>query len=262
MNNGNRNDNNFFNNNPILAFMVFSIVIILVFKVLIGDNGGSMNDMMGQQNNMITKHVKYSVIKDEIKKGNIKTVKITPSRIEARGDGFRMVASNIPANDLTLIKLLEDNNIEFEGAMGDGMVSELISMLLPIFIFFAIWIILIKKMQKGMGGGMLGMGKSGTQVNSEKPDTKFDDVAGVEEAKDEVKEIVDFLKYPERYMELGAKIPKGLLLVGPPGTGKTLLAKAVAGEASVPFFSVSGSGFIEMFVGVGASRVRDLFEQA
>jgi cell division protease FtsH len=113
-----------------------------------------------------------------------------------------------------------------------------------------------------MGGGILGVGKADKMINSEKPDTKFDDVAGVDEAKDEVMEIVDFLKYPERYIELGAKIPKGVLLVGPPGTGKTLLAKAVAGEASVPFFSVSGSGFMEMFVGVGASRVRDLFAQA
>jgi cell division protease FtsH len=116
-------------------------------------------------------------------------------------------------------------------------------------------------MSKGMGG-ILGAGKVGKNIISEKPNVKFDDVQGVEEAKDEVVEIVDFLKYPERYIELGAKIPKGLLLVGPPGTGKTLLAKAVAGEAGVPFFSVSGSSFIEMFVGVGASRVRDLFEQA
>jgi len=262
MENGNKNDNNFFNNNPILSFMVFSIVIILVFKVLIGDNGAGMNDMIGQNGAIMTKHVKYSTIKDEIRKGSVKSVKITPSRIEAKGNGFRMIASNVPANDTTLIPLLEEKGIAFEGVMGDGFLSELISMLLPIFIFFAIWMILVKKMQKGIGGGMLGVGKSGTQVNSEKPDTKFDDVAGVEEAKDEVKEIVDFLKYPERYIELGAKIPKGLLLVGPPGTGKTLLAKAVAGEASVPFFSVSGSGFIEMFVGVGASRVRDLFEQA
>ena len=114
-----------------------------------------------------------------------------------------------------------------------------------------------------MGSSILGIGSSKKLVNSEKPKVKFADVAGVEEAKEEVKEIVDFLKYPERYiLKLGAKIPKGLLLVGPPGTGKTLLAKAVAGEADVPFFSVSGSSFIEMFVGVGASRVRDLFENA
>ena len=261
MNDKNNNDNNFFNNNPVLAFMLFSIVTIMVFKAFIGDGGGrDVNDMMSK--NSIIKHVKYSVIKQEIKTGNILSVKITPSRLEAKADGIRYVASNIPAHDATLIPLLEEKNVPFEGAMGEGLVSELISMLLPIFIFFAIWIFLAKRMQKGMGGGILGVGKSNGLINSEKPETKFADVAGVEEAKDEVKEIVDFLKYPERYIELGAKIPKGLLLVGPPGTGKTLLAKAVAGEASVPFFSVSGSGFIEMFVGVGASRVRDLFEQA
>ena len=159
--------------------------------------------------------------------------------------------------------LLEKKNITYEGIMGGGFMSDLLGSLLPILIFFGIWIFLAKKMMsKGMGGGILGAGKADKLINSEKPDTKFSDVQGVEEAKDEVKEIVDFLKFPERYIELGAKIPKGLLLVGPPGTGKTLLAKAVAGEASVPFFSVSGSGFIEMFVGVGASRVRDLFAQA
>ena len=113
-----------------------------------------------------------------------------------------------------------------------------------------------------MGNGILGIGSSKRLVNAEKPNVKFDDMAGNVEAKDEVVEIVDFLKNPERYAALGAKIPKGVLLVGPPGTGKTLLAKAVAGEANVPFFSVSGSSFIEMFVGVGASRVRDLFENA
>lgn len=259
--NDKNNGNNFFNNNPILAFMLFSILTIMVFKAFIGDGGGrGVDDMMNK--NVIIKHVKYSVIKEEIKKGGVISVKITPSRLEAKADGIRYVASNIPAHDATLIPLLEEKNVPFEGAMGEGIVSELISMLLPIFIFFAIWIFLAKKMQKGMGGGILGVGKSNGLINSEKPETKFSDVAGVEEAKDEVKEIVDFLKYPERYIELGAKIPKGLLLVGPPGTGKTLLAKAVAGEASVPFFSVSGSGFIEMFVGVGASRVRDLFEQA
>ncbi|HIC43979.1 MAG TPA: ATP-dependent zinc metalloprotease FtsH, partial [Sulfurimonas sp.] len=118
------------------------------------------------------------------------------------------------------------------------------------------------RMQKSMGGGILGMGNSKKLINSEKPNTKFDDVAGADEAKEEVKEIVDFLKFPDQYISLGAKIPKGVLLVGSPGTGKTLLAKAVAGEADVPFFSVSGSSFIEMFVGVGAARVRDLFEQA
>ncbi len=261
-NNGN-NNNNFFNNNPLLAFALFSIVIIMLFKSMVGEGDG-LGTMVNGQNSR-TKHVTYSEVKELIKTNEIKAVKITPSSIEAMtADGAnktRYVAQNIPAVDRELIPLLEEKKIKYEGVMGNSLVSELISMLLPIFIFFAIWIFLAKKMQKGMGG-MLGVGKSDGMISSEKPETTFSDVAGAEEAKEEVKEIVDFLKYPERYMELGAKIPKGLLLVGPPGTGKTLLAKAVAGEASVPFFSVSGSSFIEMFVGVGASRVRDLFEQA
>ena len=263
-NNDNNNNNNFFNNNPLLAFAIFSMVIILIFKSFVGE-GDSLSSIMNTQKVSQTKQVKYSEIKKKIEEGNVKTVKITPSNIEAisekDGRKIRYVAQNVPTYDEELIPLLDKKNITYEGVMGNGFFSELLSMMLPILIFFAIWMFLAKKMSKGMGG-VLGAGKADKLINSEKPDTKFDDVQGVEEAKDEVKEIVDFLKFPERYMELGAKIPKGLLLVGPPGTGKTLLAKAVAGEASVPFFSVSGSGFIEMFVGVGASRVRDLFAQA
>jgi len=263
-NNNDNNNNNFFNNNPLLAFAIFSMVIILIFKSFVGE-GDSLSSMMNTQKVSQTKQVKYSEIKKKIEEGNIKSVKLTPSSIEAiaesEGRKIRYVAQNVPTYDEKLIPLLEEKKITYEGVMGNGFMSELISMMLPILIFFGIWIFLAKKMSKGMGG-VLGAGKADKLINSEKPDTKFSDVQGVEEAKDEVKEIVDFLKFPERYMELGAKIPKGLLLVGPPGTGKTLLAKAVAGEASVPFFSVSGSGFIEMFVGVGASRVRDLFAQA
>ena len=263
--NNDNNNNNFFNNNPLLAFAIFSMVIILIFKSFVGE-GDSLSSMMNTQKVSQTKQVKYSEIKKKIEEGNIKSVKLTPSTVEAisesEGRKVRYVAQNVPTYDKDLIPLLEEKKITYEGVMGNGFLSELISMMLPILIFFGIWIFLAKKMSKGMGGGILGAGKADKLINSEKPDTKFSDVQGVEEAKDEVKEIVDFLKFPERYMELGAKIPKGLLLVGPPGTGKTLLAKAVAGEASVPFFSVSGSGFIEMFVGVGASRVRDLFAQA
>ena len=262
--NNDNNNNNFFNNNPLLAFAIFSMVIILIFKSFVGE-GDSLSSMMNTQKVSQTKQVKYSEIKTKIEEGNIKSVKLTPSTVEAisesEGRKIRYVAQNVPTYDKELIPLLEKKKITYEGVMGNGFMSELISMMLPILIFFGIWIFLAKKMSKGMGG-VLGAGKADKLINSEKPDTKFSDVQGVEEAKDEVKEIVDFLKFPERYMELGAKIPKGLLLVGPPGTGKTLLAKAVAGEASVPFFSVSGSGFIEMFVGVGASRVRDLFAQA
>ncbi|WP_309498452.1 ATP-dependent zinc metalloprotease FtsH [Sulfurovum sp.] len=260
------NNNNFFNNNPLLSFAIFSIVIIMLFKSFVGDGEGLGNMLNNRSNVSQTKTVKYSEIKAEIAKGTITSVKLTPSTIEAiadlDGQKVRFVAQNVPTYDKELIPLLEEKKITYEGIMGGGFFSELIGSLLPILIFFGIWIFLAKKMSKGMGGGILGAGKADKLINSEKPDTKFDDVQGVEEAKDEVKEIVDFLKFPERYIELGAKIPKGLLLVGPPGTGKTLLAKAVAGEASVPFFSVSGSGFIEMFVGVGASRVRDLFAQA
>jgi len=265
-NQDNNNNNNFFNNNPLLAFALFSIVIIMVFKTFIGDGEGLGNMLEGGSSVTQTKTVKYSEIKSEIAKGTITSVKLTPTTIEAIADSdghkTRFVAQNVPTYDKELIPLLEEKKITYEGIMGGGFLSELIGSLLPILIFFGIWIFLAKKMSKGMGGGILGAGKADKLINSEKPDTKFDDVQGVEEAKDEVKEIVDFLKFPERYIELGAKIPKGLLLVGPPGTGKTLLAKAVAGEASVPFFSVSGSGFIKMFVGVGASRVRDLFAQA
>jgi cell division protease FtsH len=265
-NNQDDNNNNFFNNNPLLAFALFAIVIIMIFKSFIGEGEGLGNMMNMDKNIAQTKSVKYSEIKAEIEKGNIKSVKLTPTTIEAiseeNGHKIRFVAQNVPTYDKDLIPLLEEKKITYEGIMGGGFVTELLGSLLPILIFFGIWIFLAKKMSKGMGGGILGAGKADKLINSEKPDTKFSDVQGVEEAKDEVKEIVDFLKFPERYMELGAKIPKGLLLVGPPGTGKTLLAKAVAGEASVPFFSVSGSGFIEMFVGVGASRVRDLFAQA
>jgi len=264
-NNQNNNNNNFFNDNPLLSFAIFSIVIILIFKSFVGEGQG-LGNMINTQNVSQTKHVKYSEIKKKIETGGVKSVKLTPSMVEAviedNGRKVRYVAQNVPTYDRDLIPLLDKKGITYEGVMGNGFFSELMSMLLPILIFFAIWIFLAKKMTKGMGGGILGAGKADKLINAEKPDTRFEDVQGVEEAKDEVKEIVDFLKFPERYIELGAKIPKGVLLVGPPGTGKTLLAKAVAGEASVPFFSVSGSGFIEMFVGVGASRVRDLFAQA
>ena len=259
--NNDNNNNNFFNDNPMLAFGIFALVIIILFKSFVSGDG--LNNIMGNQNITRTEKVKYSDIKQFIKEDKVQSVKITSSTIEAidKSGSIKFVAGNVPAFDEKLIPLMEDRNITYEGRIGDGLISELISMLLPIFIFFGIWLFLAKKMSKGMGG-ILGAGKADKLISSEKPNVKFDDVQGVQEAKDEVVEIVDFLKFPERYIELGAKIPKGLLLVGPPGTGKTLLAKAVAGEASVPFFSVSGSSFIEMFVGVGASRVRDLFEQA
>src|SRR5205807_1256922 len=137
------------------------------------------------------------------------------------------------------------------------------SWVLPALIFFGIWYYLGRRMSQGLGGGFMSIGKSRAKIYVEsKTGVTFKDVAGVEEAKAELQEVVEFLKDPKRYGRLGARVPKGVLLIGPPGTGKTLLARAVAGEAGVTFFSISGSEFVEMFVGVGAARVRDLFEQA
>ncbi|WP_281950411.1 ATP-dependent zinc metalloprotease FtsH [Nitrosophilus kaiyonis] len=265
-----KKNDNFFNKNPLITFAIFSIIIILLFKSLLGPTGGGMGE--GAVTHMAgapiqkTKEISYSELKNLIKKGQVKYVAIGQRTIKAiaQENGYKIIyfANRVP-EDTTLIPLLEANGVDYGGYSESNWLSEvLFGWVIPIFIFFAIWMFLASRMQKSVGGGILGMGSAKKLINSEKPNVKFSDVAGVEEAKEEVKEIVDFLKHPDRYVRLGAKIPKGVLLVGPPGTGKTLLAKAVAGEANVPFFAVSGSSFIEMFVGVGAARVRDLFEQA
>ncbi|MFT6934513.1 MAG: cell division protease FtsH, partial [Maribacter sp.] len=171
-------------------------------------------------------------------------------------------------NEISEIK--KENNLEtiVEFGKESTAILDFLLSLLPFVLIIGIWIYLMRRMSGGGGGGAGGqifnIGKSKAKLFDEKTDTRtsFKDVAGLEGAKEEVEEIVDFLRNPDKYTSLGGKIPKGALLVGPPGTGKTLLAKAVAGEAKVPFFSLSGSDFVEMFVGVGASRVRDLFKQA
>ncbi|MEK7434719.1 MAG: ATP-dependent zinc metalloprotease FtsH [Cyanobacteriota bacterium] len=170
-----------------------------------------------------------------------------------------------PSNDKELFEILRKNNINIkidDQRQSSWWLSVFSSFIAPLVIFLIIWMFIIRQAQGG-GSQAMSFGKSKAKLMVEnKPKVKFDDVAGVEEAKQELQEVVEFLKTPEKFQALGAKIPKGVLLVGSPGTGKTLLAKAVAGEAEVPFFSISGSDFVEMFVGVGASRVRDLFEQA
>jgi cell division protease FtsH len=157
---------------------------------------------------------------------------------------------------------LIDNKVEYEPRQGSALLQQfLVSILLPLLVIIAVWVLIMRQIQAG-GNKAMTFGKSRAKlVNDGQTKVTFEDVAGVDEAKEELKEIVEFLKDPQKFSRLGGKIPKGVLLVGPPGTGKTLLAKAVAGEANVPFFSISGSDFVEMFVGVGASRVRDLFEQ-
>jgi len=262
-NNDNKNNNNnFFNQNPLITFVIFAIVTILVFKAIAPQNS-STNQM--NNTNSFSKQVTipYSELKKMIVEGDIKYVGIGQHIIKAQTkDGAYLVTKKLN-NDLTLIPLLDKYNVPYDSIQDTSWFNELLfGWVIPVFIFFAIWMFLANRMQKSLGSGLLGKGSSSGLISSEKPKITFADVAGNDEAKEEVKEIVDFLKEPQRYLDLGAKIPKGVLLVGPPGTGKTLLAKAVAGEADVKFFAVSGSSFIEMFVGVGASRVRDLFAQA
>lgn len=261
----NKNNNNFFNKNPLITFAIFSIVIILIFKAMIGEDGGMSAQMGGSATAARNQEVSYADLKKMIENKEVSKVAIGQNFIRAySGDGTNktVFTARMVGQDPSLIAILDKNGIDYSGFSETNWFTDMFGWLLPFLIIIGIWMFFAGRMQKNMGGGILGMGQSKKLINSEKPNTKFDDVAGAQEAKEEVLEIVDFLRFPERYVELGAKIPKGVLLVGSPGTGKTLLAKAVAGEADVPFFSVSGSSFIEMFVGVGAARVRDLFEQA
>ena len=253
-------NNNFFNQNPLLLFIIFAILIIVIFRSIAPSAMNEVNELAPEQTQVVS--FTYSDIKKLAKEGKLAYVAIGKNTVKVKlKNGEIFTVEKVP-NDPTLVEVLDKYNVPYGAINDSNWLNDLIfGWIIPIFIFFAIWMFLASRMQKGMGG-VLGFGSAKGLIKSEKPDVTFDDVAGNEEAKEEVKEIVDFLKNPERYIELGAKIPKGVLLVGPPGTGKTLLAKAVAGEANVPFFAVSGSSFIEMFVGVGAARVRDLFNQA
>ena len=206
--------------------------------------------------------VTYSQLLAKVNAGEIKAVEIEGPMILATDQGNRAFTSVTPHNQDDLVQRLEKQgaDIKVKAAGGFTWTGALLQFL-PILLLIGVWIFFMRQMQGGARGAM-GFGKSKAKLLTEnKNRVTFDDVAGVEEAKEEVVEIVDFLKDPQKFQRLGGKIPKGALLVGPPGTGKTLLARAIAGEAGVPFFTISGSDFVEMFVGVGASRVRDMFEQ-
>ncbi len=187
------------------------------------------------------------------------------SRIQGTMRDGAAAFSTYAPQDPTLVERLQKKNINFRARPSDDDVPSIMSMLLswfPMLLLIAVWIFFMRQMQSGSGRAM-GFGKSKAKLLTERQGrVTFDDVAGVDEAKDELQEIVEFLRDPQKFQRLGGRIPRGALLVGPPGTGKTLLARAIAGEANVPFFTISGSDFVEMFVGVGASRVRDMFEQA
>ncbi len=210
--------------------------------------------------------VPYSQFLNDLKAGKVAQVKVSGDTIEgtykeSENGKKNFVTTRVPPN---LAQELQKYNVEFSGQPQNTFLSTLLSWVVPTLLFFGIWVFWFRRVAQNQGlGGMMSIGRSKAKIYVES-DTKttFADVAGVDEAKEELEEIVQFLKDPKQYGRLGARVPKGVLLVGPPGTGKTLLARAVAGEAGVPFFSINGSEFVEMFVGVGAARVRDLFEQA
>ena len=212
-------------------------------------------------------HIPYSEFEQLLEEGQVAEVAISQNRIQGTLHGG---VSERPSRFTTtrvepqLTEQLRKYGVTYSGVIESTFLRDLLSWILPVVFFVAIWLFVIRRVAEKQGfGGMMSVGKSKAKVYVE-TDIKvtFSDVAGVDEALAELKEIVDFLKHPDQYGRLGARIPKGILLVGPPGTGKTLLARAMAGEAGVPFFSINGSEFVEMFVGVGAARVRDLFEQA
>ena len=208
------------------------------------------------------KKINYSDFIKMIEQGKISEVTIQENNIEGKKDDGTSFKTYTP-NDAQLITMLRERNIRItvEPLPTSPWYLVFLSSWLPILILFGIWIFMMRQMQVG-GNKALSFGKSRAKLLTEnKNRVTFEDVAGVDEAKEEVEEIIEFLKDPQKFQRLGGKIPKGVLLIGPPGTGKTLLARAIAGEANVPFFTISGSDFVEMFVGVGASRVRDLFEQ-
>ncbi len=232
---------------------VIVVVIIALYSVLNPNSHGGA----------AANEISYSQLLQKVDSDQIKDVVVRGEMVQAQDAAGRKFLVTTPGSQDDLLKRLEAHgaNIRVQSAQPSGWM-QLLGSLLPILLLVGVWVFFMRQMQGGAKGAM-GFGKSKAKLLTEnKTKVTFEDVAGVEEAKDELNEIVDFLKDPGRFQRLGGKIPKGALLVGPPGTGKTLLARAVAGEAGVPFFSISGSDFVEMFVGVGASRVRDMFEQA
>ena len=228
----------------------------------------AIEQFLGQQSQ--TETVPYSQFLSLVQKHEVKDLVVGPNQITG---AYVTPAKNGPTQfetdrvDPALATMLEKTGIAFSGAPAPGFITTLLAWFMPALAFVVLWMFLVRPAAGGGGlggmGGLFAVGKSRAKNHSENEvSVRFADVAGVDEAKEELQEIVDFLKDPKRYGRLGARMPKGILLVGPPGTGKTLLARAVAGEAGVPFFSINGSEFVEMFVGVGAARVRDLFEQA
>ncbi len=234
----------------LLMMVIITLVLMMVFKNFATP---------------VVSEISYSHFLSEVKNGAVKNVKISGSVITgSHMDDTRFATYSPETGNDALIGTLLEHNVEIKGASPDNSLwAHAFITWLPFILIFGIWFYFMRQMQGGGRGGALSFGKSRARlIGEDQVKITFSDVAGVEEAKEEVSELVEFLRDPGKFQKLGGKIPSGVLMVGAPGTGKTLLAKAIAGEASVPFYTISGSDFVEMFVGVGASRVRDMFEQA
>ena len=214
----------------------------------------------------VVKTIPYSQFVEELKQGNVVEVSITEKQIQGQLKPESGTEGNVHFRtvrvDPQTSELLEQYKVSYSATIESTLIRDILSWIIPVFIFVGIWFFLMKRLSAQQPGFMT-LGKNKAKVHKQEDvGITFEDVAGVDEAVAELAEVIDFLKNPDKYLEFGGTLPKGLLLVGPPGTGKTLLAKAVAGESQVPFFSISGSEFVELFVGMGAARVRDLFDQA
>ncbi len=236
--------------------IAFWVVLFLLILAL-------FNLFSGNQSTMSSRSISYSEFVEAVDSGEVSSVTLDGERVMFRGeDGNDYVTIRPNGADITERLIDQGVTVNARPQEQSGFTTVLMTFL-PFIILIGVWIYFMNRMQGGGRGGAMGFGKSRAKLLTEKHGrVTFDDVAGIDEAKEELEEIVEFLRNPQKFSRLGGKIPKGALLVGPPGTGKTLLARAIAGEAGVPFFTISGSDFVEMFVGVGASRVRDMFEQA
>ena len=247
--------------NNFRSFAVWIVIALLLFALF--------SLFQGQTSRSNTTEIDYSQFLERLNAGDVKSVTITSTGARDAYITGKLVDNKTfqtyaPFIDADLVKTLEAKGVQFNAkpAQSDSFLTNALFYWLPTLLLIGVWVFFIRQMQSG-GGKAMGFGKSKAKLLTERHGrVTFEDVAGVDEAKEDLQEIVEFLKDPHKFQRLGGKIPKGALLVGPPGTGKTLLARAIAGEANVPFFTISGSDFVEMFVGVGASRVRDMFEQA
>ena len=237
----------------VIIWMVIGVVILAV-----------INAFQNTDNGTRASKVAYSDFIAQVESGDMREVTIEGNNLYGVTNNNIPIASYMPP-ETDVVSVLRQNNVRIQARPDESNSPGLFSVLLgwfPMLLFIGVWIFFMRQMQGGGRNGAMGFGKSRAKLLTEHHGrVTFDDVAGIDEAKTELEEVVEFLRDPSRFQRLGGKIPKGVLLVGPPGTGKTLLAKAIAGEANVPFFTISGSDFVEMFVGVGASRVRDMFEQ-